>query len=61
MGRGNSDRATFSGALAYGSTGFSTSRRDSRRTDSFNARFDAQSFSGRLEGGYHMVSWMHSG
>jgi len=49
----------LSGALAYGSHWASTSRIVTvGGTDQLNASFDTQSFGGRLEGGYHLVSWM---
>jgi outer membrane autotransporter protein len=51
--------AYLSGALAYGSHWVSTSRGVTvGGADQLNGTFDAQSFSGRLEGGYHMVSSM---
>jgi len=51
--------AYLSGALAYGSHWASTSRIVTvGGTDQLNANYDAQSLGGRLEGGYHLVSWM---
>jgi uncharacterized protein with beta-barrel porin domain len=51
--------AYLSGALAYGSHWASTSRTVTvGGTDQLNAHFDAQSLGGRLEGGYHVTSWI---
>jgi outer membrane autotransporter protein len=51
--------AYLSGALAFGSHWASTSRIvTAGGTDQLNATFDALSLSGRLEGGYHITSWM---
>jgi len=52
--------ATYlSGALAYGSHWASTSRIVAvGGTEQLNTSFDAQSLGGRLEGGYHVMSWM---
>ncbi len=51
--------AYLSGALAYGLHWASTSRTVTvGGTDQLNANFDAQSFGGRLEGGYHVTSWV---
>jgi outer membrane autotransporter protein len=51
--------AYLSGALAYASHWASTGRTiTAGGTDQLNASFNAQSFGGRLEGGYHMISWL---
>lgn len=50
--------AYLSGALAYGSHWVSTSRYVTvDGVDQLNGNFVAQSFSGRLETGYHITSW----
>jgi len=51
--------AYLSGALAYGSHWASTSRIVTvGGTNQLNANYDAQSLGGRLEGGYHVTSWI---
>jgi uncharacterized protein with beta-barrel porin domain len=51
--------AYLSGALAYGSHWASTNRIVAAgSTDQLNADFNGQSFGGRLEAGYGIVSWM---
>lgn len=55
--RHNAGNAYLSGALAYGWQDISTDR--AIGTDQLRAKFNANAFSGRLEGGWHFVApWM---